>query len=77
MRLRNEGGTWTVWQPFAANTSWQLSSGNGLKTVEAEMRSTSTVYASSDTIFLENTSEIIFIDGFESGNTTMWSDTQP
>lgn len=76
MRLRNEDGTWSAWMPFAANTAWQLSSGNGTKTVNAEMRSTSTVYSSRDTIILENTSEEIFFDDFESGDTSDWSDIQ-
>ena len=77
MRLRNENGTWSAWQPFATDTAWQLSSGNGTKTVNAEVRSGATVYVSSDTIILEDTSEILFIDGFESGNTTAWSNTVP
>lgn len=77
MRLRNENGTWSAWQPFAASIAWQLSSGNGVKTVNAEMRSGATVYASSDTIHLEDTSEILFIDDFESGSTSPWSSTVP
>lgn len=77
MRLRNEGGAWTDWLPFAANTSWQLSPGNGTKTVTAEMRSGTTVVTATDTIILEDTSEILFIDGFESGNTSQWSAVSP
>jgi len=77
MRLRNESGAWTAWLPFAANTSWQLSPGNGTKTVAAEMRSGSTVVTSTDTIILEDTGEILFIDGFESGGTSEWSAVSP
>jgi hypothetical protein len=77
LRLRNEGGAWTDWLPFANNLPWQLSSGNGTKTVTAEMRSGSTVVTATDTIILENTSEILFIDGFESGNTSEWSTVSP
>jgi uncharacterized protein YkwD len=73
MRLRNENGAWTDWQSFSNNTAWQLSSGNGVKTVHVEVTSGGTVYSASDTIYLENTSEIIFIDGFETGDTAAWS----
>jgi len=77
MRMRNENGTWSAWQPFAADTGWQLSAGNGVKTVHVEMRSGATVYASSDTITLEDTGEIVFIDGFETGNSSLWSAVVP
>lgn len=73
VRLRNENGTWTAWQPYAADVSWQLSPGNGTKTVNVEMRTGSNVRSSSDTIILEGTSDVVFIDGFESGNTSAWS----
>ncbi len=77
MRLRNENGTWTAWQSFSANVAWQLSYGNGTKTVNVEMRSGATVRSSSDTIILEDTSDILFIDGFEFGNTSSWSLISP
>ncbi len=77
LRLRNESGAWTDWQPFAADTPWQLSPGNGTKTVTAEMRSGATVVSATDTIILEGYSEIVFIDGFESGNTSAWSAVSP
>jgi len=77
MRLQNENGVWTDWLPFAVNSTWQLSSGNGTKTLNAEMRGGSTVVSASDTIILEDTSEILFIDGFESGNTSAWSTVTP
>ena len=77
MRLRNEDGVWTAWQPFSANAAWQLSFGNGTKTVNVEMRSGSTVRSSSDTIILENTSDLLFADDFETGTTSAWSDVNP
>ncbi|MEX1312442.1 MAG: CAP domain-containing protein [Candidatus Sulfomarinibacteraceae bacterium] len=77
MRMRNENGTWSSWQPFATDTSWQLSAGNGVKTVNVEMRIGATVYGSFDTITLEDTSEIVFIDGFESGDSSVWSAVVP
>lgn len=56
MRFRNEGGSWSSWQAYAENTTWTLSSGNGQKTVEAEISSgangSGTVRTASDTIML-------------------------
>ena len=34
MRLRNAGGPWGAWEPFAARRSWNLPSGDGEKTVQ-------------------------------------------
>ncbi|MCP5425947.1 MAG: S-layer homology domain-containing protein [Gammaproteobacteria bacterium] len=55
MRFHNENGAWTSWQPFSANVAdWQLSSGEGMKEVFAEMRTgTGTVYSASDTILVQ------------------------
>lgn len=77
MRIRNETGTWSAWQPHSANVAWQLSYGNGTKTVNVEMRTGGTVRSSSDTIILEDTSDIVFIDGFNLGNTSSWSSVSP
>lgn len=56
MRFRNETGSWSGWQPYNENTNWTLSSGNGVKTVAAEISSGSngsgTVRQASDTIIL-------------------------
>lgn len=56
MRFRNQGGSWSGWQPYSENSNWTLSSGNGIKTVEAEISSGSngagTVRSASDTILL-------------------------
>ncbi|MEI6727096.1 MAG: VCBS repeat-containing protein, partial [Actinomycetes bacterium] len=38
MRLRDAGGTWSAWQPYAAQTSWTLPAGDGAKTVEVQYR---------------------------------------
>jgi len=77
MRLRNESDAWSNWIPFANNSPWQLSYGNGTKTVTVEMLSGSTVVSSSDTIILEGPSDVVFIDGFESGSTSSWSTVFP
>lgn len=33
MRFSNDGTTWSAWEPYAASTSWTLTSGLGTKTV--------------------------------------------
>jgi Tol biopolymer transport system component len=38
MRFRNETGTWSAWEPFAAGESWILSSARGTKTVGFQAR---------------------------------------
>ena len=53
MRFRNENGTWSSWQPYVADVNWTLSSGNGEKTVYAEIKDgTGEVRSASDTIML-------------------------
>lgn len=76
MRLRNEAGTWTAWQPFSSTVNWVLSAGDGTKTVNVELRNGATVRSASDTIILAN-SDFLFGDGFESGDTSAWSLTVP
>jgi hypothetical protein len=59
MSFSNDGMTWSNWQPYATTTSWQLNSGDGLKTVYARFRDNngniSTVI--SDTIELDTSVE--------------------
>ncbi len=38
MRFCNSGDTWTSWQAFSTTTSWTLTSGEGLKTVSAQFK---------------------------------------
>ncbi len=38
MRLKNAGGNWTAWQPYAASKDWKLTRGAGKKTVYAQYR---------------------------------------
>ncbi len=38
MRFRNESGTWSDWIPYSSSASWDLSIGDGIKTVYAEYR---------------------------------------
>lgn len=50
MRLRNDGGEWSVWQPFQSEVAWTLTPTGGTRTVDVEMRSNQTTVSSSDTI---------------------------
>jgi len=53
MRFRNETGDWSAWQPYQANSTWQLSAGSGSKTVYAEIKDGSgTVRSANDSIQL-------------------------
>jgi len=56
MRVRELDGVWSDWAPYDASLAFALSSGDGLKTVEAEYRSAGGNTASlSDTILLDTT----------------------
>lgn len=79
MRIRNESGTWTDWETFSTDVSWQLSAGAGTKEVFVEIRQGATLRAASDTIISTVSSDpnLIFEDGFESHNTNAWSSTIP
>jgi len=66
MRIRNTGDSWPAWQTFSSNVNWQLSAGNGTKTVEVELRNGSTVRSASDSIVLAaEAGDPIFDDDFE------------
>lgn len=81
MRIRNQGGSWTAWQTFAANVAWQLAPVTTTAGVDVEistgLNGSGTVYSASDTIVYTGSLDIIFIDGFESGMTTSWDSTTP
>ncbi|HEX9617122.1 MAG TPA: CAP domain-containing protein [Anaerolineales bacterium] len=52
MRLRNNNGDWTTWQPFTSTLEWTLESAAGEHTVSAELHSGTETVTSSDTITL-------------------------
>ena len=52
VRMRNDGGTWSNWQPFASQTAWTLPDTRGLHTVDVEMRREGLSASGSDTIRL-------------------------
>ncbi len=56
MRIRNSGEEWGDWTDLASTKPWTLTSGEGLKTVEAEFRNTDgTVFSAKDSIWLDLT----------------------
>jgi uncharacterized protein YkwD len=59
MRLRNDDGAWTAWQPFQSALSWTLAAGRGDHTVSAELRDGAQTAASSDRIFLDAGSPLL------------------
>ncbi len=53
MRFRNESGSWSAWINYNPDHTWQLSAGNGQKTVYSEVRTSSgQTYTASDVIEL-------------------------
>ncbi len=54
MRVRDSGGSWSSWGPYAASMAWVLPAGDGAKTVDAEYRDTDgNVLALQDAITLD------------------------
>jgi len=54
MRLCDEGGAWTAWQPYEQYTYWTLPAGDGAKTVDVQYRtSLDTAPIASATILLD------------------------
>ncbi len=58
MRLQNDSGAWSDWQPFQSQFTWQLPGGAGLHTVNAEMRSAHAYASSSDEITLTQSADV-------------------
>ena len=52
MRLRNDGGSWSAWQPFAPRVSWTLAGGDGRRTVFSEIVAAGTIHRACDRIWL-------------------------
>lgn len=80
MRFANETGAFSAPVAFANDVAgWQLSAGDGLKTVIAEVTSGSTTYRTCDHVWLDgsgNTS-FLFADGFECDGDAAWSAVSP
>jgi len=66
MRFKDDGGTWTEWEAYAASRLWALPGGDGSKTVYVEFRDAAgNSSVCSDTIILETAAPScsILIDG--------------
>lgn len=59
MRLRNDDGAWTGWQPFQSELSWTLPAARGEHTVWAELRDGDRSALTSDSIFLDLVSPVL------------------
>ena len=78
MRFSNDNSTWSAWRPYAAKTSWTLAPGDGQRTVYSQVRSATATYSSYDTVWRDGAaSGAIFVDDFDCGGASAWSDTSP
>ena len=76
MRFANETGAFSAFEPFLANVlNWNLTAGDGLKAVVAEVTTTSGTFRTCDRIWLSGSGDtsFIFADGFECDGTASWS----
>ncbi len=54
MRFSNNGNNWSSWEPYNPDKTWQLSAGNGVKTVHAQIRNSSgSIKTATDQIILD------------------------
>lgn len=53
MRFSNDGTTWSEWQPHSTDVTWDLSVGNGQKTVYGQVSAGGTTYSAQDSIWLD------------------------
>jgi hypothetical protein len=51
MRLRNDGESWSAWQPFAPRVSWALAAGDGRRTVYSEVVAGGAIHRACDRIW--------------------------
>ena len=58
MRLRNDYGSWGYWQTFQNRLSWMLNGSSGDHYVSVELRSSSQIVSSSDSILLSEISTL-------------------
>lgn len=76
MRFASETGAFSAFEPFLANVpNWNLTAGDGLKAVVAEVTTTSGTFRTCDRIWLSGSGDtsFIFADGFECDGTASWS----
>jgi uncharacterized protein YkwD len=53
IRLKNDNGAWTDWQPFTNSFDWMIGKGRGEHVVAAELRNSGTTRSTCDTIMLD------------------------
>jgi uncharacterized protein YkwD len=53
IRLKNDNGAWTSWQPFTNSFDWTIGKGRGDHVVAAELRNGGTTHSTCDTIMLD------------------------
>lgn len=72
MRFNNEGGPWSGWEPYVPSKLWTLSSGDALKTVNAEFSDIAynPVLAPSHNITLDKTAPLVSGFLINSGDAT-------
>ena len=75
-RYSNDGGTYTSWMPCTATKAWNLSAGDGTKTVYYQVKDNAGNTATfTDTIILDTTEPIVYISSPPNGTYT--NDTTP
>lgn len=80
MRFANETGGFSALLPFDHDVAgWQLSAGDGQKTVIAEVTTSSGTYRTCDLIWLDGSGDtsFVFADGFECAGAALWSSVSP
>ncbi len=53
IRLRNDSGAWSAWQPFTNSFTWTIGDGRGRHIVAAELRNGGTTRSTCDSIMLD------------------------
>ncbi len=73
MRLRNDGGDWSSWQPFQKRLNWTLPNTAGEHTVEVKLRSSSVEITSRDKITLTTGASLVTLGGLPQALTFFYS----
>lgn len=67
MRFSNDGVSWSPFEPYSTSKSWTLQACAGLATVYSQVTAGATTYHGQDTIWLAESAEELYCDGFENG----------
>ncbi|MCS6828905.1 MAG: CAP domain-containing protein [Caldilinea sp.] len=77
MRLRNNGGAWEAWRPFANSFAWTLDDRPGEQIISAELRKGSQTYATCSRITLVTAGAAAFSDEHQIFLPAILGDAQP